>query len=209
MSKDLIIFISLICCVAFILIIIKRKKPFPCPFYLTFLLENPYMKSVSGSDLLIKRINLQPGMRVLDVGCGPGRLTIPLAKHVGKNGEVVSLDIQENMLKKLKKRIQSNHLNNIKTILSEIGRGHLRKRDYFDRVILVTVLGEIPDKKQALKEIFVTLKPGGILSITEVLPDPDYQSKRIVIHLAKSVGFDFDQKYSRFLSYTLNFLKPK
>jgi ubiquinone/menaquinone biosynthesis C-methylase UbiE len=206
MSKDLIIFISLICCVAFILIIIKRKKPFPCPSYLTFLLENPYMKSVSGSDLLIKRINLQPGMRVLDVGCGPGRLTIPLAKHVGKNGEVVALDIQENMLKKLKKRIQSNHLNNIKTILSEIGRGHLRKRDYFDRVILVTVLGEIPDKKQALKEIFITLKPGGILSITEVLPDPDYQSKRIVIYLAKSVGFDFDQKYSRFLSYTLNFL---
>jgi ubiquinone/menaquinone biosynthesis C-methylase UbiE len=192
-----------------ILILSRRKKPLPCPSYLTFLLENPYMKFVAGSNLLIRRIGLQPGMRVLDIGCGPGRLTIPLAKHVGSNGEVTALDLQEKMLEKLKKRIEYNHLKNVRLIFGGAGHDHIKKKDYFDRAILVTVLGEIPDKQRALEEIFGVLKSGGILSITEVLPDPDYQRQRTVLNLAKSAGFLFDQKYGRLLSYTINFLKPE
>jgi ubiquinone/menaquinone biosynthesis C-methylase UbiE len=194
--------------IVIIVIILRRKKPFPCPSTLSFFLENPYMKSAAGSALLIKRMDLRPGMRVLDVGCGPGRLTIPMAKQVGQTGEVVALDIQENMLKKLKKRIESNKLKNIKTILGGAGQGHLKETNYFDRAILVTVLGEIPDKKKALEEIFQALKPKGILSITEVLPDPDYQRKKAVIKLTDSIGFVLESKYSKFLSYTMNFLKP-
>ncbi len=202
--------IGLSCFVVIIIIVIaiRRKKPFPCPSCLSFFLENPYMKSVAGSTLLIKRMDLHPGMRVLDVGCGPGRLTIPMAKLVGQTGEVVALDIQENMLKKLKKRIETNELNNVKTILGGAGQGHLKKTNYFDRAILVTVLGEIPDKKKALAEIFQALKPNGILSITEVVPDPDYQRKKAVLKLTDNVGFVLDSKYSKFLSYTMNFLKP-
>lgn len=42
-------------------------------------------------------------MRVLDAGCGPGRLTIPLARQVGPTGEVVALDVQQGMLKRVRK----------------------------------------------------------------------------------------------------------
>ena len=50
-----------------------------------------------------------------------------------------------------------------------------------DSGVLVTVLGEIPHKPQALREIFGALKPVGILSVTEVLPDLDYQDRRTVL----------------------------
>ncbi len=188
--------------------LIKRKHALPCPSWLTFLLENPYMETKAGSSILIDRIGLKQGMRVLDIGCGPGRLTIPFAKHIGVNGEVVALDIQEKMLQKLQERIKNNKLNNVRFILGGAGQGRIQKENSFDRAVLVTVLGEIPDKNSALAEIFKALKPGGILSITEVFPDPDFQRQSTVLRLATVVGFALDKKYGNIFTFTMNFIKP-
>jgi ubiquinone/menaquinone biosynthesis C-methylase UbiE len=207
MLKIIIVFIIIIFLFVFTIRIIKRKRGLPCPSWLTFLLENPYMNSVSGSSILIDRIGLKEGMRVLDIGCGPGRLTIPLAKHVGANGEVVALDIQERMLQKLLKRIKNNNLTNVRFILGGAGQGKIQEENSFDRAILVTVLGEIPDKKSALKEIFKMLKPGGILSVTEVFPDPDFQRQSKVLQLATMAGFALDKKYGNIFTFTINFVK--
>jgi ubiquinone/menaquinone biosynthesis C-methylase UbiE len=200
----LIIFLFII-----VISIIKRKQAFPCPSWLTFLLENPYMNSVSGSSILIDRIDLKEGMRVLDVGCGPGRLTIPFAKHVGSNGEIVVLDIQQKMLQKLQQRLKDNNLSNVRLLLGGAGQGKIQEENFFDRAILVTVLGEIPDKKSALEEIFNALKHGGILSITEVFPDPDFQRQNTVIRLANTAGFTLDKKYGNIFAFTMNFIKQK
>jgi ubiquinone/menaquinone biosynthesis C-methylase UbiE len=198
--------------IAFIFIltisIIKRKRALPCPSWLTFLLENSYMESKAGSSVLIDRIGLKKGMKVLDIGCGPGRLTIPFAKHVGANGEVVALDIQERMLQKLMERIKSNELTNVRFILGGAGQGKIQEENSFDRAILVTVLGEIPDKKSALEEIYKALKPKGVFSITEVFPDPDFQRQSKVLRLATAAGFILDKKYGSTLTFTMNFIKP-
>ena len=185
MLKIIIIFVIILFVLVFTISIIKRKRTLPCPSWLTFLLENPYMESKAGSSILIDRIGLKEGMRVLDVGCGPGRLTIPFAKYIGINGEIVALDIQEKMLQKLAERVKINNLTNVKFIL-----------------------GEIPDKKSALEEILKTLKPGGILSVTEVFPDPDFQRQSKVLRLASAVGFALDKKYGNIFTFTMNFIKP-
>jgi ubiquinone/menaquinone biosynthesis C-methylase UbiE len=188
--------------------LIKRKRSFPCPSWLTFLLENPYMESKAGSSVLIERIGLKEGMRVLDVGCGPGRLTIPFAEHVGVKGDVVALDIQERMLKKLVRRVKDNSIANVRFVLGGAGQGKIQEENSFDRAVLVTVLGEIQDKKGALEEIFKALKPGGILSVTEVFPDPDFQRQSKVLRLAATAGFVLDRKYGNIFTFTMNFIKP-
>jgi ubiquinone/menaquinone biosynthesis C-methylase UbiE len=78
----------------------------------------------------------------------------------------------------------------------------------FDVVFLVTVLGEIPDRAAALAECHRVLKPGGVLSISEMFGDPHYQRKAIVRRLATAAGFRPASIEGGFWLYTANFVKP-
>jgi len=82
-------------------------------------------------------------MNVLDAGCGPGRLTLPLAENVGPTGEVTAIDIQEGMLRQAQERAQKAHLTNIRFLQTGPGEGKL-DRNHFDRAVLVTVLLRSP-----------------------------------------------------------------
>ena len=53
---------------------------------------------------------VKEGMKVLDVGCGPGFFSIEIAKMVGESGKVFSVDLQEGMLLKLKDKIHGTPL---------------------------------------------------------------------------------------------------
>ena len=159
-----------------------------------------------GPELLISRLDLAPGMRVLDAGCGPGRLTIPLARAVGPSGEVVALDGQGAMLAKLEERLGAERLTNVRPVQAGLGEGALRGP--FDRVLLALVLGEVRDREAAVRELYAVLKPGGILSVTEVFGDPDYRRPATVRREVEVAGFRLVGRYGDFPGYTLNFEKP-
>jgi ubiquinone/menaquinone biosynthesis C-methylase UbiE len=186
----------------------SRRRTMPCPVWMSSLLENPYMDAFASASVLLNRAGVGPGMRLLDAGCGPGRLTIPAAKRVGPSGQVVAADIQPGMLQRMKERAQSAGLDNIQPILGGIGRGMLPK-SAFDRAFLITVLGEIPEQERfaGLMEIYDSLKPGGILSVTEVFPDPHYQSRAKVLRFCESAGFRSQAQYGNWLAFTINFVK--
>jgi ubiquinone/menaquinone biosynthesis C-methylase UbiE len=165
------------------------------------------MRALAGSSTLLDRMGLAAGMRLLDVGCGPGRVTLPAAQRVGPGGSVVAMDIQPAMLREVAKRVAASGLTNVQTVLVGAGHGQL-ERDSFDRALLVTVVGEIPEPEPAFREIHTALKPGGVLSVTEVFPDPHYQSRRTVRRLAEKAGFQPGESFGHFLAFTLNFVKP-
>ena len=178
-----------------------------CPASLSWLVENPYMNAVAGADKILQRLHLEEGMRLLDVGSGPGRLALPAANRVGNRGEVVALDIQAKMLEKLRLRTEQRRLDNIRLVYAAAGSGKIDK-DYFDRVLLVTVLGEISNKSEALIEICQSLKQGGLLSVTEVIPDPHYTGQKRVRALCSEAGLDEMEFFGNWLAFTINFIKP-
>jgi ubiquinone/menaquinone biosynthesis C-methylase UbiE len=186
----------------------QRRRPMMHPPRLTFLFENPIVNAFVGPERLIQRLDLAPGMRVLDAGCGPGRLTIPLTRAVGPGGEVVALDGQREMLEKLQKRLEAEGIGNVRTVRGVLGEGALGE-GRFDRVVLAMVLGEARDRREAACEIYAALVPGGVLSVTEIFGDPDHRRPSSIRREVETAGFRLARRFGGFPAFTLNFEKPR
>lgn len=184
----------------------SRRQSLPCPTWLAGSLESPLMDKLIGTQATLDRIGLQPGQQVLEVG--PGRLLIPAARRVLPGGEVVGLDIQPGMIARLEARAAQAGVTNLTALLGDATQQHFPVES-FDVVFLCTVLGEIPDREAALRQCYAALKPGGVLSITEIFPDPHYQSRATVRQLAEAAGFRLHEVYGRWYFFTANFIKPQ
>lgn len=183
-----------------------HRVSIPCPPWLAWLLEMPLTSNLRLENLL-DRLDLQPGMQVLDAGCGPGRLTVPIARRVGAAGHVTAVDIQAGMLSLAQARVAAAGVENVTFLHAGLGRGALQRSRY-DRALLVTVLGEIPDRQSALREIFQSLKPGGMLSVSEVVYDPHFQPPRRLRRLSAAIGFREVAFHGNSFAFTLNLQKP-
>ena len=189
----------------------KRGRGKPFPVRLSGLIVHPVVEALSRISTTIDRADVKPGMGVLDAGCGPGRVTIPLARHVLPDGVVMALDLQEGMLAQVRERAVRAGLTNIRTVCAPLSSDTPiaeLQQPTFDRAILVTVLGEVPDPTDALRTLYTALKPRGVLSVTEILIDPDYISRETVIQMAADAGFRIDRQFGNLLMFTVNFRKP-
>jgi ubiquinone/menaquinone biosynthesis C-methylase UbiE len=183
----------------------SARRSLPCPAWLGWMVDNPLAKR--RTDRTLALLELAPGHRVLDAGCGPGRLTIAMARAVGPQGRVLGVDLQPEMLRRVEAKARAAALDNVEVLEAGLGDGKL-PRQAFDRAVLVTVLGEIPDRRAALREIFEALVPGGFLLVEEVLGDPHYQSMATVSRLAADLGFRPASISSRWLSYSTKLERP-
>jgi ubiquinone/menaquinone biosynthesis C-methylase UbiE len=187
---------------------VLRRYSIPCPVMVSGVLHSLFSRSMrSRTKKTINELNLIPGMKVLDAGCGMGRLTLPIADAVGTPGEVTAIDIHEERLRIAEKKARDAHLTNIRFIRSDLGEGRL-KRNFFDRAVLVTVLGEIPNRKAAFQELYYSLKPEGILLVEETILDTHFQTRSTVIGLAIEAGFVEKEFLVTLFSYTLVLQKP-
>ncbi len=190
--------------------VIRRFHRDPAPAFIGRFLDSEVRRWVQPADKLIERSGIKQGMTVLDLGCGSGAFTTFVARAVGKQGRVYAVDIQAAMLKQLERKLARAENQDIKNIeLKQASAYQLPLEDgSLDLVYMVTVLEEIPDRGKALREIRRALKPGGILSVTEFLPDPDYPLRSTVIKTCQCEGFVLDDSRGNLWNYTVRFKKP-
>lgn len=110
------------------------------------------------------------------------------------------------MLERLKARVAQAGVSNLTAILGDATQPNFSPES-FDVIYLCTVLGEIPDRAAALRQCYAALKPGGTLSITEIFPDPHYQSRTTVKRLAEAAGFRLQAVQGPWYFFTANFGK--
>ncbi len=193
----------------FVRILIKSRHG-PAPPIIGPLLDNRFRRLFQPPRQVIERSGIRPGMRVLEIGCGSGAFTTYTARVVGETGWVYALDIQPAMLKQLERKLARPENRDIKNVeLVQSSAYELPFADVsIDLVYMVTVLPEIPDQRRALREIKRVLKPGGILAVTELLPDPDYPLRSTVIKKVQREGFVLDKSAGNIWNYTVRFIKP-
>ena len=135
---------------------------------------------------------VKPGDRVLDFGCGPGFFTREFAKRVGENGQVFSVDLQEEMLRIVREKMGAEGLlSRIRTHRCEPDSINLPAdlNGTFDVAFTIFVVHEVPDQEKLFREIAALLKPGGILFYTEPLFVVSGREFRDNLALAEEAGF--------------------
>jgi len=176
----------------------------PCPASLSWLLDNRlrlrYMHR------LLDCVGIQPGETVLELGPGPGVFTVAAAQQAGPQGKLVAVDIQPKMIAQVERRVKQAGLSNVETHVASAYELPLPDASV-DRAFLITVLMEIPDPNRALAELHRVLKSGGVLSITEQFPDPDYPFAFETVRRVEDAGFRLARKEGNFWTYTVNFVR--
>lgn len=188
--------------------LVLREIPFPMPHWAGLVLEGPWRTLLMPADVTINRMALGPGMRVVEIGCGTGHLSVPVARVIQPGGLLFCVDIQPQMVEKTLKRVKAQALRNVQGLVAPAGKLPFDIFD-IDLVFMAHVLGEIPDRLQALREAIRVLRPGAALSITESLPDPHYRFRNDVTKLCQQAGFEPAAIAGSLFNYTATFRKPK
>ncbi len=173
------------------------------PHELAYVLTLPLRRLIQSPERFAKRLDAAPDARVLEVGPGPGWFSPAVARALPR-GRLVLLDLQREMLAKAARRLRRAGASNFALVQGEGTRLPFRAAS-FDAAFLVAVLGEIPEPASAVRELARVLRPGGLLSITETLGDPDALSAAEVQALADSAGFELATRSEERAGFTARF----
>ncbi|MFX1406305.1 MAG: class I SAM-dependent methyltransferase [Promethearchaeota archaeon] len=207
----MVLFIVFLCLLFWVFVlarIIRKIHKFPIPSFATKLIDNSFRRRfIQKPNLIAERMHLKPGMIVVEIGPGKGNYTKAVANNIIPNGRVYTIDIQESIINRLKMKINEEKINNIIPKVDDVYNLSFSDESV-DRVFAIACLPEIPEPVKALKEFKRILKPDGIVSLSELLPDPDYPLRRTEKKWAKEAGLVFYEGFGNFFVYQLNFKKP-
>jgi ubiquinone/menaquinone biosynthesis C-methylase UbiE len=136
-----------------------------CPWWLCFIFDNPFRRLIQNPDLILRGL-VQPGQTVLDIGCGMGYFSLPLARLVGEKGTVICVDMQAEMLEATRRKAVKAGLDKIMQFqrCTENSLGLTTSADF---ALAFWMVHEVSHRDKFLGEIKESLKPGGILLIAE------------------------------------------
>jgi len=117
------------------------------------------------SDQLLRRAGFSAGLRVLDIGCGVGELSMVAARLVGRRGSVTGIDIDKGALALAAKRAREDGLDHVDFAHGDIGT--FRTDASYDAVIGRHILIHTPDPRVVVGMAHSLLSPGGVVVFQE------------------------------------------
>jgi ubiquinone/menaquinone biosynthesis C-methylase UbiE len=164
-----------------------RKNPSACPYGQRFWVEAPH--PFITRERLRRVLRPQPGERLLEIGVGTGYYSCDLAEWVAPAGTLELFDLQQEFLDHVMRAAEGRGLANLVPT-----QGDATKLPYedasIDAVVLTAVLGEIPDREAALREIRRVLKRTGRLVVGELFGDPHFTSRGTLQQLGADAGLE-------------------
>ena len=171
------------------------------------LLEDPKRDTWQKPEEILNALEIGRGQAIADIGAGSGYLTVKLSERVGSTGTVYAVDIQQEMLDYISKRLGTEGLKNVILVLGSMDDPKLLPSS-LDIAILLSTYHEIAHPIDFMKKIKLALKPHGRLAILEFSDEspigPPLKVRLpedLVINELKQAGFALSQKYNFLLPY--------
>jgi SAM-dependent methyltransferase len=108
---------------------------------------------------------ISTGMSVLDIGCGPGDVSLIAADLVGKTGHVLGIDSSADMLQVAQTRVQAAGLEQVSFMMADLR--DLTLDQQFDVLVGRLILMHMPDPEAVLRRLVQAVRPGGIVVFQE------------------------------------------
>lgn len=142
-------------------------------------LDRPEREEQERPEVVLRALDLQKGDVVADLGAGSGYFTFRMAERVGKNGKVLAVDIQEEMLKTLRQRASANGVSNVEEVKADETDPHLPAGS-IDLVLMVDVYHELSYPFEVMTKLREALKPTGRVAFVEYRKeDPSVPIKEV------------------------------
>jgi ubiquinone/menaquinone biosynthesis C-methylase UbiE len=144
---------------------------------------------------------VREGMTVLDLGCGPGFFTLPMAELVGSSGRVIAADLQEGMLDRIRSRVSGTALEK-RIVLHCCQDRRIGVTSQVEFILLFYMVHELPDQAAFFSEMAGILHPAGQVLMVE---PPVHVSKAAFdtsLEKAEKAGFVHTEGPRIFLSKT-------
>lgn len=142
-------------------------------------LERPEREKEEQPTTLLKSLDIKPGAVIADIGAGSGYFTFRLADRVGPKGKIYAVEIQQEMLDIIQKRMKESKVANVEPILGTISDPKLPANSV-DLVLMVDVYHEFSHPWEMTEAMVRSLKPGGRIVFVEYrLEDPDVPIKLV------------------------------
>ena len=171
----------------------------------TILFENPRRQAWENSSELLRLLKIRPGMKIADVGSGPGYYSFKFAKAVGPDGHVYAIDMVEQHLRWVESAKVAMGVTNVDTVETD-GRsvGLAGVLENVDAVFLCSLyhnmyaMSTAPERDAFVQSIKQTLGPNGVLWLADnglvppgVLPyHGPYVAKELLIAQLLNYGFE-------------------
>ena len=161
-----------------------------CPAWVGYLLASPLRKLFQDPERILGPY-LEPGMMVLEIGCAMGFFSLPLAGMVGKEGKVVCVDIQEKMLRSLRKRALKAGVAD-RIIIRLCDQNSLGLNEFDNKVdfaLAFAVVHEVPDVLGFFGEVSKSMKSVGRCLVAEPKAHVSLEKFEATLSMARDKGF--------------------
>lgn len=159
-----------------------------CPAEHAGWLSTPLRRLWTDPDRILRGL-IDEGQTVADLGCGPGFFTLPMARMAGPSGHVVAVDLQAEMLARLKERAGRAGLDG-RISLHQCSADTLGELPPLDFALAFFMLHEVPDPARLLAEVSGALREGGRLLLVEPKGHVSTVAFAETVKLARAAGLE-------------------
>jgi SAM-dependent methyltransferase len=172
------------------------------PHQLWFIMDNPVRRLVVNPRRLIDRLELSGSEDVLEVGPGPGLISVELARRL-TTGRLELLELQPEMLAKARRKLERAGRSNVGFHVGDAGGRFPFPDACFDVAFLAAVLGEVTESPPASAPSLGYCGPVACWWCRSSSPDPDRMRVPEIRCLAEPAGFRFIGAQGRPWNYTV------